>query len=127
MRLLTAATFLLTGACVADVTYDVDGDGDGLLDSEEVELGTDPGKTDSDGDGYDDGDEVDQNTDPADAEDKPYQLGWQIDACRDDIDGTGTAEGDIAERYAWGDQFGETVRLHDFCNQVVMVVGAGFT
>ena len=127
MRALAATAFLVTTACIADVTYDVDGDGDGLLDSEEVGYGTDPAVVDSDGDGYGDGDEVAQYTDPTDAADKPYQAGWKIDACRNDIQASGTAVGDVAENYAWGDQFGETVKLHDFCGQVVLVVGAGFT
>lgn len=126
MRLL-AATLLLATGCIADVTYDVDGDGDGLLDSEEVDLGSDPAVPDSDGDGYDDGDEVAQHTSPVDEADKPYQLGWRIDACRNDIEPSGVGVGDVAENYSWGDQFGETVKLHDFCDQVVLVVGAGFT
>ncbi len=126
MRLLAAAFFLATG-CVAEVKIDVDGDGDGLLDSVEAEIGTDPGKTDSDGDEYADGEEVDGNTDPTNPDDKPYALGWQIDDCRNDLEGTGTEPGNVADNYTWGDQLGETVKLHDFCNQVVMVVGAGFT
>jgi hypothetical protein len=118
---------LLTG-CIADVLVDVDGDGDGLLDSEEMEYGSDPGKVDSDEDGFEDGDEVAGHTDPADSADKPYQAGWTIDACRhDDLGSTGTAVGDVIENFSWGDQFGETVTLYDFCNQVVRITGAGFT
>jgi hypothetical protein len=117
---------LATG-CIAEVKIDVDGDQDGLLDSQEVELGSDPADPDSDADGYEDGEEFESNTDPADAADKPYQAGWQIDACRHDIEATGAEEGDVAENFALPDQFGETVRLHDFCDQVVLVMGAGFT
>ena len=43
-----------------------DSDGDGLSDSEEAVLGTDPLNADSDGDGVSDGDEVDAGTDPLD-------------------------------------------------------------
>ncbi len=43
----------------------LDTDGDGLLDSEELVLGTDINKTDSDNDGSDDGEEVALGTDPA--------------------------------------------------------------
>jgi hypothetical protein len=117
----------LGGGCIADVQIDVDGDQDGLLDSDEMSIGSDPANPDSDDDGFDDGAEVAGNTSPIDAADKPYQEGWQIDACRHDIEGTGTAEGDIANDFALPDQFGETVHLHDFCNQVVLVMGAGFT
>lgn len=41
-----------------------DSDGDGLLDSREAELGTDPNESDSDRDGIDDRTEVDTGTDP---------------------------------------------------------------
>lgn len=126
MRFLPLLLPLLTG-CIADVLIDVDGDGDGLLDSEEMEYGTDPGKVDSDDDGFQDGEEVDGNTNPADAADKPYQNGWTIDACRHDLESTGSEVGDVMENYEFGDQFGETVHVHDFCNQVVRITGAGFT
>lgn len=127
MRLLVLLPLLLSVGCIADVKLDLDGDGDGLVDSEEAEVGSDPGKADSDGDGYTDGDEYAANTSPVDADDMPYQAGWPIDACRHDIVSTGAAEGDVAGNFALPDQFGETVRLHDFCDQVVLVMGAGFT
>jgi subtilisin family serine protease len=47
----------------------VDSDGDGLNDSEEAGLGTDPNKADTDGGGVNDGDEVNNGTDPLDASD----------------------------------------------------------
>ena len=127
MRRPLLLCLLLSSACIADVAIDVDGDQDGLLDSDEVALGSDPGNPDSDEDGYLDGAEADSYTDPADAADHPYQEGWQIDACRHDIESTGSEVGDVAADFALGDQFGETVHLHDFCNQVVLVVGSGFT
>lgn len=105
---------------------DLDGDGDGLLDSDEVALGSDPGKPDSDDDGFVDGAEADQYTDPTDPEDKPYKNGWQIDACRNDVEPSGYEVGDIPEQVQLLNQFGETVRLHDFCNQVVYMVFAAF-
>lgn len=112
-------TVALTG-CLAEVKLDLDSDEDGLLDSIEASIGTDPSERDSDGDDYDDGDEVTRNTDPTDAGDKPYQAGWPIDACRGD-------PGEDAEsNFELLDQFGETVRLHDFCDQVVYMVFAAF-
>ncbi|MEM7383977.1 MAG: lamin tail domain-containing protein [Verrucomicrobiota bacterium] len=44
-----------------------DADGDGLTDTEEAALGTDPAKADSDGDGLADGLEISLGTDPLDA------------------------------------------------------------
>jgi hypothetical protein len=103
-----------------------DDDGDGLDNATEQELGTDPDLADSDGDGWDDGDEVDGNTDPTRAADHPYTGGWRIGACRNDLVGTGTDVGDIAEDFALMDQFGDTLHLHDFCDREVLLVSAAF-
>jgi hypothetical protein len=47
----------------------VDSDGDGLIDTDEVDLGTDPGDPDTDDDGLEDGEEVnDFGTNPLDAD-----------------------------------------------------------
>lgn len=119
-------TLALVG-CVAHVDVDLDEDEDGLLTSEEARLGTDPDEPDSDADGWNDGDEVAGNTDPTDAADKPYELGWRIDACRHDVEPTGNEVGEVAENIELVDQLDETVRLHDFCDQAVAVVNAGFT
>jgi hypothetical protein len=127
MRLLTVLPLLVAVGCIADVTLDLDGDADGLIDSQEAQVGSDPGNPDSDDDGYSDGAEFDSHTSPVDSNDKPYQEGWQIDACRHDVESTGAEDGDVAANFELGDQFGETVRLHDFCDQVVLLVGSGFT
>lgn len=103
---------------------DVDSDGDGLLDSEEADLGTDPQSPDSDGDGWEDGEEVFGNTDPLDVSDHPYSGGWPIDACRDSVGSTGNGLGQIADDFALEDQHGETVNLHDFCGQEVLLVSS---
>lgn len=120
MRPLLLLALPLVGC--AEVLIDVDPDKDGLPTAEEVALGSDPSQPDSDGDEYLDGDEVAQNTNPADGEDHPYTGGWSIDACRADLEATGTAVGDVAENYMWLDQFGEMVKLWDFCDRVVWVV-----
>ena len=104
----------------------LDSDGDGLSDSEEEALGSDPNLADSDGDGWDDGEEVDGNTDPTRKNDHPYTGGWAIGDCRNDIEGTGTRPGDIVNQFELTDQYGDTVRLHDFCDREVLLVGAAF-
>lgn len=115
------------GGCAAEVKLNQDADGDGLLDPDEVIAGSDPSVADSDGDGVDDGAEVSANTNPLDPKDRPFQNGWPIDACRNEVEGPyGDKKGDIAADFALLDQFNETVRLHDFCNQVVYLVFAAF-
>ena len=47
---------------------DIDSDSDGLTDTEEEDLGTDPGNPDSDNDGLNDSDEVRNGTDPNDSD-----------------------------------------------------------
>ena len=103
-----------------------DADGDGLNIDQENALGTDPGNPDSDADGWTDGEEYTSATNALDDADHPYEGGWKIDACRNDIEPTGEAEGQVADNFELTDQFSETVRLHDFCDQVVYVIFAAF-
>ena len=102
----------------------LDSDADGLADQDEADWGADPNNPDSDGDGYLDGEEVLGNTDPMDAEDHPYAGGWPIDGCRNDMDGTGDQIGDIANDFALMDQYGDTLRLHDFCDRTVLLISS---
>jgi len=123
----------------------VDSDGDGLTDSEEAELGTDPGSEDSDGDGLSDGDEVNQHgtdptsedtdgdgysdsdevsagSDPIDSESVIYMGGWPYNASPDEIDGPSHSEGGLETgtvvwNFSGVDQFGDTVSLYDFAFQ----------
>lgn len=124
---------------------DTDSDGDGLLDSEEDAIGTDPNNKDSDGDGLTDGDEVNQfetdpnnadtdgdgysdadevsaSTDPNDAESVIFAGGWPYNASPEDIGGPeysagGLADGEVIWNFSSVDQFGDTVSLYDFAQQ----------
>lgn len=78
-----------------------DTDGDGLLDSEEATLGTDPNNPDTDGDGLDDGSEVNtHNTDPlladtdADGLNDGAEIGLGTDPNDSDSDGDTLSDGD---------------------------------
>lgn len=53
-----------TNNTALNASKSTDTDGDGLLDFEEGQYGTDPNKSDSDGDGYNDGSEVDNGYNP---------------------------------------------------------------
>jgi hypothetical protein len=101
-------------------------DGDGLLDGAEVEMGTDPEVADSDGDGYDDGDEVTEGTDPTDPDSVIYTGGWPYNGDKDSLEdpgwNEGNDEGDMFPRFAWTDQYGETVDMYDFSMQGKPVV-----
>lgn len=122
------ALFLLAplAGCFAEVEVIDDEDEDGLSNAEEADLGTDPLTADSDGDGYDDAAELAEYTDPLNKDDKPYQAGWKMGACRNDVEPEGNEQGQVAEDFALLDQFGETVRLHDFCDKVVLQIFAAF-
>ena len=118
----------------ADAEATVDSDGDGIPD--EIEGGE---NVDSDGDGtpdyldldsdddtWTDAEENASYTDPKDPNDHPYTGGWPIDSCRNDIVSTGMAVGDIMEDVRLVDQYGEEVRLHDFCDHHILIEHSGF-
>ena len=130
---LTLPFSVLVGcsAAVVDLPLgdEMDSDGDGLSDAREIEdLLTDPEDADSDKDGWDDGIEVTQGTDPNSDGDHPYTGGWPIDGvCRDSTSGTGNNVGDVAQDWDLPDQFGDNVRLHDFCAKTILLVSGTFT
>lgn len=144
MRPILLLTTLSLFACggSGNKNEDVDSDGDGLLDSEEADIGSDPQNTDSDGDGLQDGEEVDmgadptstdtdgdgyldpwevtEGTDPADAESVIYAGGWPYNPNKDSIEDPGfgqAEEGGTLPRFAWPDQFGDTVDIYDFAGR----------
>jgi hypothetical protein len=119
-RILLVA--LALAACVTDVDMALDEDADGLMPDEEAAAGTQPDNPDSDGDGWLDGEELANFTSPLDSDDHPYTGGWDIGQCRWDISDGSVAVGDVAPNFAGVDQFGDTVRLHDFCHEAVLVV-----
>ncbi|MCB9741455.1 MAG: TlpA family protein disulfide reductase [Alphaproteobacteria bacterium] len=118
-----AALIALVACAPAEVGIPFDDDGDGLLTDDELALHTDPADPDTDGDGHLDGEEVEAGTDPLDIDDYPYRGGYGVDAeCRDSISSTGHGVGDIAENFTLMDQYGDGVKLHDFCGRVVLLV-----
>ncbi|MEP4076385.1 putative Ig domain-containing protein [Haloferula sp.] len=66
--------------------YFIDTDGDGLPDSQEDELGTDPNLVDTDGDGLNDGPELVEGTDPlvADSDEDGYADGYEVNVITTD-------------------------------------------
>lgn len=96
-----------------------DSDNDGASDLREVDtLTTDPLNPDSDADGYPDGAEDQAGSDPLDATSKIYQGGWPFYGNKDDIVDpgwdAGNGEGKTLPRFAFVDQFGDTVDIYDF-------------
>ena len=110
--------------CVAQVDMSVDFDHDGLF--AESDWGTDPYDPDSDDDGHLDGTEVAEGADPLDPNDHPYIGGWICDACRDDLAEIGEAEGHVARNFSLQDQFGDWVKLHDFCGKAVLIEASSY-
>lgn len=109
---------------VVDIPHDQDLDG--LMSDLELSLGTDPFADDSDDDGFSDGEEFDLGTDPMDDGSRPYLGGWPMDGCADDIEETGYDEGQIAPDFNLVDQYGDVVRLYDFCDHTVLLASAAF-
>jgi hypothetical protein len=105
---------------------DDDSDGDGLTDGEEVDLGTDPQEEDSDGDGQADGEEVDNNSDPTDETSRFYIGGYDIDKCDGTPPSTGYGIGEVVGDFELLDQHGDMVKLSDFCNKVVLIEASAF-
>lgn len=51
-----------------------------------------------------------------------YIGGWGVGHCQDEVVPTGgSAKGDVAPDFFLVDQFGETLRLYDFCHQVIFL------
>ena len=117
---------LIFGCEPAKVELDLDSDADGLLTSEELEIGTDPDNPDSDGDGHSDGNEANVGFDPLDVEDHPYFGDYPVSRCEPAVTGTGYGPGDVSNDFELMDQFGEMVKLSDFCGDVVVLVSAAF-
>ncbi len=128
MRRTLPILALAAGCDVAAVDMPFDDDADGLMSNDEEDMGTDPDNPDSDDDGWLDGEEADSHTDPLDDGDHPYTGGWEIDSCRTQMEGveTGTAVGDVAPNFALTDQYGDELKLHDFCGKAVEIVSAAF-
>ena len=97
-RTVGLALIFVLGASLS--ACDSDKDEDGLLKSEEEDLGTDPNKSDTDGDGINDGDEVKQGTDPkkADTDDDGLsdseESTQNTDPLNADSDGDGFSDGE---------------------------------
>jgi hypothetical protein len=118
----------LTNAEERDLGSDpelADTDGDGLSDGEEAELGTDPVAVDTDGDGYSDASEVREDSDPLDPQSVVYVGGWPYNPDKDAIVDPGwetmAAVGNTLPRFAWRDQYGDTVDIYDLAGRPMVV------
>lgn len=137
---LAAALPACTGSPLPD--EDIDSDGDGLTDSDEAELGTDPDAVDTDGDGHEDGEESSAGTNPLNQYLHPYIGGYDLN----DFDVADLPEpsepsveirldffnrwnayaaGDVPQNFRMIDQYGDTVDLYSFFGKHIMLaVGA---
>lgn len=126
----------------------VDADGDGLLDTEEADLGTDPALADTDGDGFSDFDEVETGYNPtfqwshaiAEGDYAPglcpstpdLSVAGATGVGEMDYDGqhyewTAYQKGDIVANWEGTDTFGQRISFYNFCGNYVLVgVGAAW-
>ncbi len=126
MFILLGALPLLLVACAragggGGVAALPDTDGDGLADGWEEENGLDPEEEDSDGDEWTDYEEVFGHSDPDDDLDHPYSGGWERSPVPEDLEGEGTAVGEIAPNFELMDQYGEYVNLWSFYGRVIQI------
>lgn len=122
---LTGDTSGQTGDEGPDPWLAEDDDGDGLLNGDEQDLGTDPSNADSDGDSYADNDEITVGTDPTDATSVIYEGGWPYQPDKDsfeDSNGLHLKVGNTFPRYVMEDQYGQAVDLYDFAGHGKPVV-----
>lgn len=134
--------FVFLGIGLMATACNVDKDADGLTDSEESELGTDPNSADSDQDGINDKDEIDGGTDPlksdtdgdgcadkveldassspTDAADTVYAGNWPCNPYKESLEDPGwdatAVEDAVLPNWTALDQYGEQVDIYDFAN-----------
>jgi thiol-disulfide isomerase/thioredoxin len=143
-RISTALTLAVLAGCEPEDTDPVDSDGDGLVDDDEADLGTDPDNVDSDGDTIEDGAEVDQGLDPllVDTDGDAYQDNWEITEGTNPLDinsviykggwpynpnkaayadrtweDSGNRVGDELAFFSYLDSNGDIVDIYDFADQ----------
>ncbi len=102
---------------------DVDWDDDGLPNSFEDEIGSDPTNNDTDGDGFLDGTEYYAYFRPADDTDYPYTGDYPRAPIPADgeIEGQGYNQFDVSPDFTITDQFGQDLYLHRFYGNIVVV------
>ncbi len=127
------AAGLLAAGCTSAVGDDddiadlVDTDADGLYDTFEAEIETDPAVEDTDGDGYLDGAEWEMFTDPLDPDDFEYLDGngervWDHFPYPFDLEGTGSAYGDVVADFTLPNYWVQQVHLYSFYGNVIQIV-----
>ena len=98
-----------------------DSDGDGLSDSFEGQIGTDPNDVDSDGDGAADGVEYLSYFFPDDASDWPYLGDYPRQPIPRSLSSGGSGLGSVPANFTSSDQHGQDISLHRFYGNVVVI------
>jgi hypothetical protein len=99
----------------------MDGDADADADAGDADADADAGDADA-GDGDGDGDPTGE---PECDGTSPYMGGWDIGCCQDDVapqngwSPGGVHVGTIMPDWTLTDQFGEALRMYDFCHETI--------
>ena len=110
------------GGAVDDGPLDDDGADDHGADDSADDQGLDEGGSEG---GTDDGIPEDDGGEDIPPE-SPYTGGWDIGTCQSDITPSGTGVGQVVPDFSLTDQFGDSVRLHDFCHKAVLLTEGSF-
>ena len=100
---------------------DLDWDDDGLPNSFEDSIGTDPTNPDTDGDGFDDGTEWNSYFLPSNPNDFPYVGQYPRGPFDEGYLGEGYDPGQLSSTWTHADQFEQELALHRFAGQVVLI------
>jgi hypothetical protein len=106
--------------CDSKPACEAGNDDTGIIDTGGSDTDTEDTNTDTDTDTQD------SDTDPSFEDNPIYIGGYNTDRCENGVNSTGLGIGDVSQDFELMDQYGEMVKLSDFCDNTVLLVSAAF-